>query len=410
MDLKNSVCTTCGCLCDEIEIQIEENRITRVENACGRGTAFIYATDNLERRTPSLVRGRQVSPQEAIEEAAQLLRQARHPLIFGLDNSTLEAQAVAIRLAKGLKAVIDDVSSFCHGTVNELIINGSLPTCSFSEVKDTDLLIYWGSNCQHSHPRHLSHCSYYSHERYLEAGWFPDVTLSSVEVRETETTSLCKPAFRLSPGGDRDFISAILDTLSGKGESKQAKDFVGLIKKSHFCTVFVGLGLVYALDDDFSQFRQMMKALSEWSRLAVIPMLGHSNMQGFNHSLYKETGHVNKVSFANGVRWGREFSFLEQVRNRASDCVLIIGSDPVVNLPHSLVQNLRGIPIICLDPFINTTTSAAQVVIGVAVSGIETGGKVIRMDGEEMSLQPVKTAESPSDEEALSQLLERVVR
>jgi formylmethanofuran dehydrogenase subunit B len=137
-------------------------------------------------------------------------------------------------------------------------------------------------------------------------------------------------------------------------------------------------------------------------------MLGHSNMRGFNHSLYKQTSYVNKVSFAEGVSHGEEFSFLEQVRNQAADCILIVGSNPLLNLPHSVSKNLKGIPIICLDPFVTSTTRAAQVVLGVAISGLEAGGKAMRMDGEEVALLPAKMPTQPSDEEILSQLLDKV--
>ena len=72
----------------------------------------------------------------AIDEAARLLSRARHRLIFGLDNSTLETQVLAIELAQKLSAVLDDASSFSYGPLIERIIKKELPTCSLSEVRD----------------------------------------------------------------------------------------------------------------------------------------------------------------------------------------------------------------------------------------------------------------------------------
>jgi len=75
--------------------------ITRVENACRKGAAFIYAHNINERRNPPcLVKGERGDLTEALDTATQLLRQAKKPLIFGLDNSTLEAQARAIELSR----------------------------------------------------------------------------------------------------------------------------------------------------------------------------------------------------------------------------------------------------------------------------------------------------------------------
>lgn len=408
MGLAKLVCTGCSCLCDDIEVDSQGSHITRIENACVKGASLLYAGDNLERRAPFAVEGRKVPIEQAIEKAAHLLQEAGKVLIFGLDNCTLEAQAVGIGLAQALGAVIDDVSSFSHGVLVQAILDGHIPTCSFAEVENADLLIYWGSNPYHSHPRHLSKFSYYSHKKWDEAGWIPQVVISCVEVRDTETSSLCRPVFEVEPGGDRDFIGKILAAIRDKDETQESKAFVELVRNSAFCVIFVGLGLIYALDNDFHFFKEMLHELSRWTRFAVIPMLGHFNTLGFNRLLFEKTGHVNKVSFANGVSYGDEFSFLEQMRNRVPDCVLIAGSDPFSSQPRSLMRNLEGVPIICLDPFVTPTTMAAEVVFGTAVSGLETAGKAIRMDGIVVSLLQGREPEIPTDEEILRQLLNRI--
>lgn len=408
LGLAQFVCTGCSCLCDDIKVDMEGNRIVRIENACIRGASFLYASDDFERRAPFSVSGRKVPLEEAIEKAAHLLREAGRPLIFGLDNCTLEAQAVGIALAQALGAVSDDVSSFSHGAVVQGILDGDIPTCSFPEVKNADLLIYWGCNPYHSHPRHISKFSYYSYEKWVEAGWVPQVVSSCVEVRDTETASLCRPVFKVEPGGDGDFIGKILAAVKGREETEESKAFVELIRNSAFSVIFVGLGLIYALDNDLSLFTEMLSELSRGTRFAVIPMVGHFNTMGFNRSLHEKTGYINKVSFAGSISHGDEFSFLEQTRNRVPDCVLIAGSDPFSSQPRSLMKNLEGVPIICLDPFVTSTTMAAEVVFGTAISGLETGGTAVRMDGTVVSLLRGRTPEIPSDEEILSQLLSRI--
>jgi formylmethanofuran dehydrogenase subunit B len=315
-----------------------------MENACAKGTALLYSSDNQERRAICLIGGQRASLERAIEETAHLLSKARRRLIFGLDNSTLEAQAAAIELTRKLGGVIDDTSSFPYGTLVQRILSGDLPTCSLSQVKDNaDLLLYWGSNPPHTHPRHLSKFSYYAYSDYTEAGWFPKVTLSCVEVRDTELSFLCKPAFKLKPGGDKDFITNIL--MEGEDGTEESKRFVELVRESQFCVTFCGPGLSYSLDGDFDLFNEMVRKLNQRTRIAVIPMAVEFNLRGFNQSLYRQTGYINQVSFAAGVSHGSEFSFLEQVRKRLADCVLIIGSDPFSNLPPSLMRNLQGISV-----------------------------------------------------------------
>ena len=406
MSYKNLVCTGCSCLCDDIGVEQEGDVITRVENACRKGAAFIYAHNINERRNPPcLVKGERGDLTEALETATQLLRQAKKPLIFGLDNSTLEAQARAIELSRTLGATIDDCSSFCQGTVVENILTGTLPSCSFPQLKEADLLVYWGSNPYHSHPRHISRFAYYPFERAKPAG------LSCVDVRDTELSRRCRHAFRLLPGEDRDFIISILTVIKEDSGREDARAFVELLKKSQFPIIFVGLGLTYALDGDFSLFQQLIETIKNilGIGLAVIPMACHTNMRGLNHLLYQQTGHVNKISFANGISHGPQFSFLEQVRNQEADCILIVGTDPYSSLPASLAKNLnRGISLITLDPYITPTSMHSTVVFGGAISGIEAGGRVVRMDGTEVTLSPIKETDRPSDEEIISRLLEGV--
>ena len=407
----NFVCTACSCLCDDIEIEFDGTNLKHISKACARGVNLFNLSESGRRNPVAQVSGNEVLLDEAVETASQLLKKSRRPVVFGLDNSTTEAQEVGIRLAQKLEAVIDDCSSFCHGALIENIIKGVIPTCMLSQIRDNaDLLLYWGSNPYHSHPRHMARFSYYSYTDYIEAGWIPKTTLSCIEVRDTELTALCKPAFRLKPGEDRDFIQLILDEVQGESSSEKARDFVRLVRESCFCVIFAGLGLTYSLDNDFSLFTTMIQQFNQSTQIAVIPMVGHFNMRGFNQSLYSKTGYVNKVAFTNGIIHGDQFSFFELLRTEQLDCVLIVGSDPFSSLPGSLIANLRHIPLICIDAIPTLTTKYADVVFGTAISGLESGGTAVRMDGEEVALIKGVSCSYPSDADVLSMLLEALAR
>ncbi|HOU28690.1 MAG TPA: hypothetical protein PLB39_04450 [Thermoleophilia bacterium] len=104
------VCTHCGCLCDDLVVEVEDDRITKVKKACGIGrNKFLHAQSDTP--VPSIA-GREVSVGEAVAEAARLLRQARNPLVYGLSSTTAEAQAEAVELAELLGGCLDNVSSY----------------------------------------------------------------------------------------------------------------------------------------------------------------------------------------------------------------------------------------------------------------------------------------------------------
>ncbi len=379
-----------------------------MENACLKGSAFFRAV--WERgEQPCRVEGREVPLQVAVAAAAGLLREANNPLIYGLDNSTIEAQQVALRLARRLGAVVDDTSSFCQGALTEGIIAGEVPTCTLSEAAQlADLMVYWGSNPYHAHPRHLSKYTYYPRSRYREAGWTPDVVLAGVDVRETETSITCHKMFWLSPGGDREFIGQVLAALAGKEVPRPAAGFASLVEEAHYTVFFVGLGLVYSLDNDLAPFLELLAEVQRRGKAAAVPMVGHFNTRGLNHTLFAEAGHVNRVRFANGSgpQHGPEFSILEQLRRGAVDCLVVVGADPLTSLPHSLVSGLDSVPVICLDPFPTATFERVRVAIAVAPSAVEVSGTARRMDGETVTLPQALPSHGPSDGEVLSMLLE----
>ena len=406
---KMMACTGCACLCDDVEVKQTGDKSFEVLNACAKGKKLIDSTNNQAARAKYLVRGKETDKETALESALQLIKNSERFLIFGLDNSTTEAQATGIGLAQKRGAVIDDCSSYCHGPLIEQILRDKIHSASLSVAKECDLIIYWGSNPFHSHPRHLSLFSYYSHEDFSVTGWIPEATLCAVETRETELTGMCDRVFKLPPGGDNEFLKAVLMRGQGTDESKA---FVKLVEESNKTIIFAGLGLTHALCGDYEQYGKMIESFDRPGEIYTLPMVDHYNMRGFNHQLYGKTGYVNRVSFGgNAVESGRRFSFLAQLNNETVDCALIIGSDPVSNLPRSLVKKLFKIPVILMDPMTTSTTSAAHVAIPVAVSGVESGGGAVRMGGESVKLTQISNGhEYITDLDVLRFFLEGVSR
>jgi len=93
--VENATCTFCGCLCDDIELHTDGERIVRARRACTLGRAWFcgYGDDG---RPATLVDGRPASMDEAIDRAADILRRADLPLVYGLGNSTTESQNVSM--------------------------------------------------------------------------------------------------------------------------------------------------------------------------------------------------------------------------------------------------------------------------------------------------------------------------
>jgi formylmethanofuran dehydrogenase subunit B len=108
---KNAVCTFCGCVCDDIELHADAERIVETKRACILGEAW-FKNHTAERHYPdALIDGREATVHEAVEAAAEFLHAADMPLIYGLSNVTCETTREAVRLAGLVGAVIDSHTS-----------------------------------------------------------------------------------------------------------------------------------------------------------------------------------------------------------------------------------------------------------------------------------------------------------
>jgi formylmethanofuran dehydrogenase subunit B len=405
-----AVCTGCSLLCEDIELVLKTGAISEAKNLCRKGYGHFQGlfTD----RTRPIVDGVEVSIDEAIKEAASVLKASNQPLLYGWSNSTLEAQRAGIKLAKSLGATIDDTSSFCQGILLEKVLRGEVPTCTLDDVRNyADVSLFWGADPSNSHPRHMSRFAYYPRGEKRQKGYEEERTCIVVDVRKSSTALLCDQYIRVPPGGDAEFIEAVVAVLEGKipksGDKKRMIELGTILRKAEFGVVFPGLGLIYSLRNRIDLLESLVDKLNEITTFKVIPMVGHYNMRGFNQLLFDETGYINQVSFKDGeTRHGPEHSVVAAAKS--CDAALVIGSDPLSALPFGTARSLAKTRLIAIDPRRSLSTDAAKVVIPSRIYGLEAGGSAIRMDGVKIEFEPIVSSDLPSDEEILNRIAEEM--
>jgi formylmethanofuran dehydrogenase subunit B len=412
MEKNYHVCTGCGLLCEDIELDIEKNKINKVLTACRIGVAHMKEGKG---EAVYQVDSKPVDEAKAISEAAAILKNAKNPLIFGLGASTSETQKTAIELAKKINATLDDTSSFCLGSLVEALISDRIRTCTLDDVRNkADVIIFWGTDPSDSHPRHLSKYSYFPRGKEKQRGWEEERTAIAVDVRKSHTAKICgNYFFQIPQGGDAEFIEAIIAGISGKLPKtsfnyppKKILELANILKGAKFGVIFAGRGLVHSLENLEPIFK-LMKVLNEKANFHLMPMSGNYNTMGFNENLFAETGYVNRVKFENGtVLHGPEFSIVESLKAKKVDAALIVDADPFSILPGSIVKNLQEIPIITIDPYETLTSRHSKVYINTAISGVEAGGSATRMDRVKVSFEPVIETNRPSDEAILKKIME----
>ena len=101
VEITDVVCSLCGCVCDDIVVEVEDNKVTKVKGACAVGKSKLMGHGRIE--SPAIRENgelRDCSYDEAIKEAAEILAAARRPLLYGWSSTVCEADKVGVELAE----------------------------------------------------------------------------------------------------------------------------------------------------------------------------------------------------------------------------------------------------------------------------------------------------------------------
>ena len=361
------VCTGCSCLCDDIEIEGDV-----VRHACRIG-AGLYLNRSVARTEP-LIDGKQTDIDSAIERAVEILKDSKRVAIYGLNNSTLEAQKIAMKLAEKISAYVDNGSKF--GKLAEMILRKEIPSTTLENVKDYAYVIfYWGCDIHNSMPRHMSRYTYYPRGKKRQRGYEEDRFLVVVDVRKSHTAMLAKKnAIFIKSDDDRKIIREFLTALEGGIASGDVLRVVKEIKKSDFNVIFGGGGLIEGLGNELEEFVRFVSNVGYF-----IPTDYRTNSMGFFKSLF-EAG-IPKANLE------------DLLIDEAVDTAIIVGSDPLDSMPFDVAKKLAKLKLIVIDPKVSFTSKIADVVIPSAISGVECGGRMLRSDFTEVELKPIFKSE-----------------
>lgn len=109
--VKNATCTFCGCVCDDIELHAQGERIVKAKMACSLGKSWFFNHTAEPLYPQALIDGKPATVDAAIEAAADYLHAANMPLVYGLSNITCEAQREAVALGELVGGVVDSHTS-----------------------------------------------------------------------------------------------------------------------------------------------------------------------------------------------------------------------------------------------------------------------------------------------------------
>ncbi|HMK95879.1 MAG TPA: formylmethanofuran dehydrogenase subunit B [Candidatus Limnocylindrales bacterium] len=474
-EIKSVVCPICGCLCDDLEVTVENNEIVKMKNGCSQCEAkLVHGYKSEERILKPMIRkyGKlvPVSMDEAVHKAAEILTDAKYPLLFGWSSSTSEAQRVGVELAEELGSALDNCCSVCHGPSVMATQEIGIPSCTLGQIRHrADLIIYWACNPWASHPRHVERYTAFTEGRFERSEWksymeklkgessmkkvdaasrrifmnykpqippeactvnAPPQTIHKggrkmivVDVRKTMTAEAADYFIQVQPNKDYEILDALrclvadqeldVDTVGGV-PVEYLREVADAMVNCNFGVIYFGLGLTQSA----GRFRNIEVAialtrdLNKRTKFVISPMRGHFNVTGANVVFAWTTGYPYAIDFSQGYPQYNpgEFTAIDLLKREDNDATLVISSDPGAHFPKQVMQNMMKHPLITINPDWNAISRLGDVVFPTQWCGIEYEGTAYRMDQVPIMLR--KVVEPPpgilNDEELLRRILDEV--
>lgn len=419
----DATCTFCGCVCDDIELKVQDDHIIEAKRACVLGKAW-FLNHEVEDRPSCLIDGQAATLEQAYDRAAEILTDAKYPIIYGLSDSPCEAQRKAVSIADWIDGTIDTTTSVCHGPSGMAFQGVGEVTCSLGEVANRgDMIIFWGSNPAESHPRHFTKYSLMPKGLFTPNGR-KDRTCVVVDVRRTKSAKAADIFVQIKPRCDFEALWTLRALVKGVEldadevlrqtgvELSLFEDLVRRMKAAKFGVIFFGMGLTMTRGKHCNSeaLLALTRDLNAFTRFVAKPNRGHGNVTGADNVVAWRTGYPFGVNHARGYpRFNPgEYTTSDVLARGEADAAMTIACDPMANFSQPAREHLASIPLIALDAKETPTTRAAAVAFCVATYGINTGGTVYRMDDVPIPLRPAFDSPHPSDFEILSQIERRV--
>ncbi len=174
--VKSVTCPVCGCLCDDIELIIEDGKVSQIKNGCAMcESKFLNYTSEHRTKTPLIRKEGKLVPvsyEEAIHKSTEILANASYPILYGWSSTDCEAQRVGVELAEEVGGVLDNTAVVCHGPSILGVQEVGIPTATLGQIRHrADLIIYWGCDPWSAHPRHLERYTSFTEGRFEASEW-----------------------------------------------------------------------------------------------------------------------------------------------------------------------------------------------------------------------------------------------
>jgi formylmethanofuran dehydrogenase subunit B len=395
----DATCAGCGCACDDIEVTVVEGRLAGLTRTCPLGDRW-FAARGGDRPPAARVDGRTVGLDEAVDAAAAILRRARAPLVYGLGQTSCEAQRRGVALAEAAGAVVDPAGGGA-GILAYQAIGAS--TATFGEIRDrAELVVVWRADPATTNPRLLGRLGLDRPARGSRA-------LVVIDAQRTATADEADAFVALDAAHDFEALWALRALVGRAPLDRDRTEELPLDALDDLAERLLGArhaALIHGAVDELGALAlsSLVRDLSRDRHAVTLGLRADGNARGADDVLAWQTGFPAAVSFARGHPRSNpgERSAAALLERGEVDAALVVASDPLEHLPPAAADRLRELPMVAVDARATATSQAARVAFTTAADGIEVPGTVHRMDGVPVPLRAPLPGDRPGAGDVLA--------
>ena len=406
---RDAVCTACGCLCDDIDLSVSDNRIVAADRACFLGTSWFLADHSRQDRSVAMVNGIHTSAEAAIAEAVTILRASRSPIVLGLTQTTIETQKEAVAIADRIGATIDPGRSADSLARWRAIQRVGMVSATLGEVRNrADVIVFWGVDPVSTHPRHLERYSGDPVGRFVPKGR-RGRTIVVVDAEASTTSKVADHFLRISQADQADALS-MLRMLVRAVEPREVppalRQLAETMRSARYGAIFFGPNLGESANVE--EALKLVRDLNRFTRFVALTLGGPGNPGGAEAVLSWQAGSPRAVNFGAGYpRFLPGDASSERLARGEADVALVVADDPGSFLTPDALAQFDRIPTIVISP--NATAGRFTVAMNSAIPGIHATGTVLRCDGAALPLQAPVKSDLPSDRDWLIAIRKKLV-